>query len=376
MSSTDSNIAAKMANLGRQLAGRVDQEFATLVNAKEHLREELVASGDILRYESTVPDLPKSMCAVDGARIREQVYAVDLLYACAAAADARFVTEKPKVEPLVWADAFRHMDGTEALVQTAMGALEVTVASRAPHEVVALDGSFVTPIIALQSALFAKQPEVRDAAADLLLDEDLSPLKAFRALLEKPAGALLALTKSDSARAYADKYAERFGIRLGVSDRVLAATVLQPGEMLAPRRMFELAGQSLNEVKGSAKVRRAADELAALISLTASRATAGNARTTYFKPHGAHTVIRFEYFTPEGTDAQTGNETAMRFAAIINADTRAPHLLEPFCQYAVDAEVKTISTGARALKQSMMANLPADRAAAYRTLLAENYRTK
>lgn len=376
MPSIDNNIAAKMANLGRQLAGRVDREFSSLVDAKEQLREDLLASGDIISYASTVSDLPKSMCAVDGARIREQVYAVDLIYACAAAADARFVTEKPGVEPLVWADAFRHMDGTEALVQTAMGALEVVVASRAPHEVVALDGSFVTPIIALQSALFAKQPEIRDAAADLLLDPDLAPLAAFRRLLDKPAGSLLALTKSDSAHKYVDKFAERFDMRLSVSDRVLAAQILQPGEMLAPRRLLELAGQSVNDVKGSAKVRRAGDQLAALVADVAARANAGNARTSYFKPHNAHTVIRFEYFTEEGTDVATGNATAARFAAILNADTRAPHLLEPFCQYAVDAEVKTISTGARALKQSMMANLPAERAAAYRTLLAENYRTK
>jgi hypothetical protein len=163
-------------------------------------------------------------------------------------------------------------------------------------------------------------------------------------------------------------------MRIDVSDRVMASQVLKPGELLAPRPLSELAGQSLNEVKGSAKVRRAAEALGTLVDKIAGMAQSGRMHTTYFKPYGAHTVIRFEFISAS-SDRDVINADAARYAAILNADTIAPHMMEPFCQYAVDAEVKTISSGARALKDTMFHALPADKAASYRTLLAEGYRT-
>lgn len=373
MSSAESKIVSKLIALAPSMAQSVDEEFAPLLAARDRLREELTASGEIAAFEAKPATPVHSMCAIDGARIREQMYAVDLLYAVAAGKDARFTEVQLPVESLVWADIMRHMDGTELLVQTAMASLEVAVAASAPHQIVALDGSFLTPMIGLQSGLFAKQPAVRDAAADILLGEH-QPIAAVRKLLDKPASSLVALTKSDSSVKYTQILGERFGMRLNIADRVLATQMLRPGEMLAPRVLTELASQNVNEVKGSAKAKRAGFELAQASSMMSNIARDGRAVTTYFKPYGAHTVIRFEFFS-DSADSSKIMEQAKVYASILNSDTKAPHMLEPFCQYAVDREVKTISAGARALKDRMLSQLPAERASAYKTLLAEGYRT-
>lgn len=364
-----SSITAKMVGLAADLARTVDREFSSLIDARDQIRAGLLASDGI----RPVPDLPASslpasMCAVDGARIREQMYAMDLLFAAAAAKDARFTSAKLPVEPVVWAHAVRHMDGTDALVQTAMAAAELRVAASAPHELVALDGSVLTPLIGLEAGLFAKRQEIRAAAAELVLDLDAGG--ALTALLDRAGGTLVALTKSDSATKFSSDFSSRFGVPVQVADRVLATQILRPGEVLAPRALEEASARTVGEARSGGKVKQAVDILDAATRRLAGLASGGKLHTTYFKPAGAHTVIRFEFVSNGDAAADAG-----RLAAVLTADTSAPHLLEPFCQYAVDREVKSISAGAKALRARMIAALPSERAETYRTLLAEGYRT-
>lgn len=364
------SITAKLVDLAGALAATVDTAMGSVVDARDRIRAGLLEDGGIAKIPAAADlDLPRSMCAVDGARIREQTYAMDLLFAAAAAKDARFTDEKLPVEPFVWAHAIQHADGTDALVQTAMASAELRVAATAPHDLVALDGSLLTPLIGLEAGLFAKRQEIRAAAAKLALELDAAG--ALRTLLDRPRRGLVALTKSDSASKFAADYAARFNVQVTAADRVLATQVLRPGELLAPRVLTEAAARTVNESRSGGDVKRAVDALAAVSGELGNLAERGKLYTTYFKPVGAHTVIRFEFLSAE----REAVADATYLAGVLNADTSAPHLLEPFCQYAVDSEVKSISAGAKALRARMIAELPPQRAETYRTLLAEGYRT-
>lgn len=376
-------LMAALAKKAPELAQRVDAEFAPLLAAREGLREELLASGDIIKLPATPTNPPQSMCAIDGARVTEQMYAADLLVAVAAAADARHTPVKLSVTPSVWADIIRHQDGVDAIVQTAMGAQELNVAARAPHEIRILDGSFVTPIIALRQGLFAKTPEIRDKVADLLLGE-WAPIDALGSLIDATPGSVLALAKSDSATVYARRYAGTHRT-LGMSDRFLATQILEPGEMLMPRALGELAGQQVDEPnEGSAKVKRAAESLRGQVDRLKALAGAGAARTTYFKPTlpagissmGTGSVLRVEFLLdPNDCSDETAARIGAEAAAIISSDVSAPHLLEPFSQWMVDRYAKAISGGTKTLRERMIAMLPDDRAMSYKKLLASGYRT-
>lgn len=382
MTTPESMIAAKMTSLAGPLAGRIDEEFAPLVSIRETLRSQLLAAGEILPIPTAPASPPDSMCAIDGARIKDQMYAADLLMAVATAADARGTKTKIAVEPLVWADVVRHQDGTDRLAEAAMGSQEVALAASAPHQMRILDGSFATPVIALREGLFVRTPSIRDAVADLLLG-DLAPIDALRALIEDGGHGVLSLPKSDSAVKYTTEYAARFDANLPVSDRFLATQVLHPGEMLAPRALIEMSHQKVDEPEGSAKVKRAATALRDTVARIAARAGSGQIQTTYFRPHAAGsgdsagfgTVLRFEYLVDAGLTPTERGQLAAQHAAVIASDVYAPHLMEPFCQWLVDRQAKAISAGATSLRERMLSNLPKDRADSYRRLLAIGYRT-
>lgn len=372
------SLLASLIALAPALAARADASFAPLVGARDRLRERLLDTGGIV----PVPDAPSiavdTMCAIDGARVREQMYAADLLVAVATTANAKSSQRSLDPDSTVWANIVRHMDGTDRLAEAAMGCQEVLLGARAPHQIRILDGSFQTPIIAMREGLYVKSAEVRDEVADLLLGE-WDPTRALRDLMFPGRRTVIAVPKSDSAVKYAKSYKDQFEIDLPVSDRFLAAQILAPGEMLAPRPLTELASASVREAEGSAKVRQAAEDLGAVVEQAAQASRDGYARTTYFKPTGSAgpgTVLRFEYLVDPASGVDPASATlAAEYAAVLNADMSAPHMMEPFCQWAVDRQAKQIASGTPALRAALIRNLPPEQAEAYGAFLAQNYRT-
>jgi len=373
------NLLPDLAAYGDKLAKRVDEEFTPLVKAREELRSKLLTKGLIHAVPSSPSHIPASMCAIDGARVQERLYAADLLVAVATMANAQHTKDKPELPAMTWADILQHTDGTDRVSQTAMGSGEVTLAQKAPHEVRIMDGSFTTPLVMLREGLFHRNPKIRDASAEIL--SDLQMPATLGALIDGAESGLMAIAKSDSSTAFSEIYENEFGIRFPVNDRLLATQILEPGEMLSPRPMRELFKQDVDEAQGAKKVVRMAAELGKEYRRIAELAQAGRIVTTYFRPvvPGAHTntsrtVIRFEFFVPFG---QTSDVTsiAANNAATIGLDMAPPFMLEPFCQHAVDVQAKQISSGTQALKMKMIQNLPDDRAEAYKSLLLQNYRT-
>lgn len=374
-SNIDSNeLTTSLVSLAPDLIDRMDISFAPLIQVKEVLRARLLADGRILSLAEKPKNQVESMCAIDGARIREQMYVADLLVAVATTVDAKSAKTQLGSVSSTWADILRHVDGTDRLAEAAMGCQEILLASQVPHQIRILDGSFQTPIMAMREGLFVKNPTIRDRIADLLLGEWQAPLRLIQVVMPDN-GVTLAIPKSDSASKYAEAYASAYDLVLTVSDRFLASQVLVPGEMLAPRKISELIQANVNEVDGSVKVTKAAEILRKSVDQIASAAKDGLAYTTYFKPYGpsrSGNVIRFEYMVnPELHKDPSDVSIALEYASILNAECASPHLLEPFAQWAVDKKAKQISSGTKALRQTLIRSLPPEQAA----LLAQNYRT-
>jgi hypothetical protein len=367
------SIVPDLSALAGLLAERIDAEFAPLVDARENLREQLLKSGEIITVPLKPDHMPESMCAIDGARVTDKLYAADLLVAVASTANAHSTAVKHPNDSSVWADIQRHVDGTERLAQAAMGAQEVLLAARAPHALRIMDGSLVTPLIALSQGLFVKAPALRDAVADMLLNQWDIP-EALGSLIAGAPGTLIAIAKSDSSTQYATRFGNDYGVRFPVADRFLATQILQPGEMFKPRPLTELLGQKIDEPEGSARVKSAAQKLRPHYEHLAALARGNRVQTTYFRPRGSHTVLRIEYILGE-QDNPADTSIAAQYASIISTDMAPPHMLEPFCQHAVDKQAKQISSATEALKARMLKSLPADKADSYKALLAQSYRT-
>ena len=369
-----SELTSSLVSLAPDLVSRMDISFAPLLEIKGLLRDRLIADGKILSFPKEPVTQVESMCAIDGARIREQMYVADLLVAVATTVDGKSAKNKLGNISSTWADILRHTDGTDRLAEAAMCCQEVLLASQVPHKIRILDGSFQTPIIGMREGLFVKNPMIRDKIADLLLGEWQAPVRLAQVVMPKD-GITLAVPKSDSATKYSEAYSLAYDLTINASDRFLASQVLVPGEMLAPRKLTELANSSVNEVEGSPRVLQAASILRESVKQIAIAAQNGLAYTTYFKPYGpvkSGNVIRFEYVVnPSKHVDPSAVSIAIEYASILNAECSSPALMEPFAQWAVDRNAKNISSGTSALRQSLIRALPPEQA----SLLAQNYRT-
>lgn len=369
-----SGLLSELIALAPDLAVRAGRTFAPLANNREVLQVRLQEDGDLISFPPAPPEPVETMCAIDGARVREQMYAADLLVSVATTADARSAAFSLDPDASVWADVVPHIDNTERLGELAMHAQEMMLAARAPHAVRILDGSFMTPIIGMREPLYVNSPDLRDRVADIFLGE-WEPAQAFHDVVFPTRGEVIAVPKSDSATKYAKFYEKRYDLDLNVADRLLATQVLRPGELLRPRNVVELNRGDIREPEGSKKVHKAAELFRVPVDRLAQAARENKVHTTYLKPHGftgSGQVIRIEFVTLNGEDPV---EVAKRYASIINAETPAPHMLEPFCQWAVDKRAKQISAGTNALRASVIQGLSPEQAATYGALMAGNYRT-
>ena len=369
-----SELTSSLVSLAPNLVSRMDISFAPLIQIKGLLRDRLIADGRIISFPNTPTTIVDSMCAIDGARIREQMYVADLLVAVATTVDAKSAKNKLGNISSTWADILRHTDGTDRLAEAAMCCQEVLLASQVPHQIRILDGSFQTPIIGMREGLFVRDAGIKDKIAELLLGEWQAPVRLTQVIMPA-SGVTLAVPKSDSATKFAEAYALTYDLTIKASDRFLASQVLVPGEMLAPRKLTELAHATVNEVEGSPKVLEAASVLRQSVRQLSTAANDGLAYTTYFKPYGptqSGNVIRFEYIVDASKHQDPSDVSiAVEYASILNAECASPHLMEPFAQWAVDRNAKNISSGTRALRQTLIKALPPEQAA----LLAQNYRT-
>ncbi|NYD24858.1 hypothetical protein [Kineococcus aurantiacus] len=381
-------MAALLGEAG-PLATEAHRLLSPVAAFRSTLRERLLVDGQIVPFAHRAAALtPRhSIAAVDGASVREHLYAADLVVAVAVAAEGMTSVGGHPLSHRHWAHVREHESENDRLLSAAMASLELQLLADLSHDVRILDGSHGTPVIALSTALAARSRGVAGAAAELVTDEVVA---AVRSLADPDQrvhpGEVVALPKADSAHAFAGVYRARYGLDLPGGDRFLAAQVLEPGEMLYPRAAAEVAGVHFTvREEAPQRVQEAASTLDQAIAPLREAAGSAQLLVTYVKPATADTVLKVEFRVSEplvdaGAPASSRASSralgeAQRLAGLLSAETPGPHLQEPFAQYAVDLLAKSVSVGAEALNQSMIAMLPPG-SEDYLTLLARSYRTR
>ncbi len=358
----------------REIALQAHDLLTPVASARDELRARLLDGGHILPIADPPTSQPR-IAAVDGACVREHLYAADLLVAAATAADGLHPTASP-LPAKTWQQVIVHDSENDTLLSAAMAALELAVLGATDRDLRIVDGAHGTPVIALSTAFFTHRTTVAETAAHLVDDDVLAGLHT----LATDTG-VIALPKADSATEFTRHYATTEQPAFAGGDKFLATQVLQPGEMLYPRAATSvgrgLRPGNLDDAPGPVQTAaRAVDEAAAPL-----RARARNRAllVTYVRPRTADTVLKVEY-KPDTSLSETldHHQPAVRhgqqLAAVLSEETPGPHLQEPYPQHAVDRLVKQVGLGTQALSQAMLANLPAG-SDSYVHLLARSYRT-
>ena len=177
-----------------------------------------------------------SVAAVDGGQVVESMYAGDLVASLAVAAEGLHpvnLTASCQIHSS-WSRFLVHNYDLDRLAKCAMVAQEVSLLGGLDHDMVIFDGSHQTPVIVLNSALASEDPEVRRLAVEVC--DEFNVKEGLERLCSRDN--VIACPKSDSsrdlARYYEKNLAQEFpnGLQLPASDKVLAALILEPGEML------------------------------------------------------------------------------------------------------------------------------------------------
>ena len=141
-----------------RLGSNLSASFQRLYDNKTQIRAKLTEK-KILHKDTDISSAPSypTTCAVDGSFAIERLICTDLIALAAVAMEGL----TPPSEKRYWPNPHHlsdiltvaHSDDTGSFARSVMMCMELEIASSAPHDVVYLDGSLTTPLIAIDQGL-------------------------------------------------------------------------------------------------------------------------------------------------------------------------------------------------------------------------------
>lgn len=316
---------------------------------------------------------PGSLCAVDGARVQEKMYAADLLIAVAVSANGKSGLRDLPTPSKAWGQILENDAGNSRVNAAAMASLEANLLADMPHQVRILDGSFITPLLGISEGVQSKNRRNRKVVYDLLSNPQTDPAEALAHIYSHTADRpIIAIPKSDTSSHYVEHVNKTFHIHIKLRDRFFATQTLEAGEYLKPLPLFSYMNYTVPSHQDSlVKEKKILSTIQKSVDILAGRSSRNEMFFTYVKPTNSTTVIRFEFLCEKGEE----EATASRLAALIDGETHAPHMLEPYAQVVVDKQAKAISPATQTVKNMIVSNLTEDEKRQYGHLLLRDYRT-
>jgi hypothetical protein len=362
-----------MLNLGQmveRVVSGIQEASGSFLQEGHTLRARLIDDGVIREVPSDMAP-PSSMCAVDGGRITKQLYSGDLLVAYATAAEAESSPQAGESFSQQWSAALPHSKDTDKVCGIAMMSLEQSVIQGATHQTRLIDGSFYSPVIEINRTLSIVSPEARRMASDIISNYSLIENLALTWSGEHPYR-YIALPKSDSNRDYANFLSRKYDIDIAVNDKVLAAYLLRPGEMLTPRNIEAWNNPAPLMDAGSWRVGgEVACQVATALRPAQQAAREERLMVMYLKGLNPLTAVKIEYFRPE-SDVEAMDEWV---AGCVLNECALSHAQEPAAQYKADVQAKGVATIERQLRELVGAALSANGQEELAALFGHEYRT-
>jgi hypothetical protein len=243
-----------------------------------------------------------------------------------------------------------------------MVAQELAIIANAPHGLRILDGSHLTLVIQLNSALTAFSPEMRQEAR-----QTWDRLGTADALTEASRSqTIIAMPKYDSSREICDRLAAHLGEELPGDDKYLLGVLLEPGELLVPQQVAAEPWAGLHfdaREKADEDMRDAFEK--AILPLRQREIS-----FSYFKPDEFSPAFRIE--VKQGVT----DEALDKMCSTIAGQITGPFVREPYPQYLADVMAKSVGLGLGALKTAVQLGLSGLGKPEIAELLVQSYRTE
>ena len=328
---------------------------------KADLRQALQDLGLIQTYNGLEP---LTVAGVDGGFAVERTAAVDIVLSVAVGVEglSSTTTTWDGTQYEWWARAGNHDPDIERLARGTMVAQELAIIAEAPHELRILDGSHLTLVIQLNSALTAFSRDVRGEARRIW-----DRLKTVEALATTATELkVIAMPKYDSSRAICERLAAHLGQELPGDDKYLLGILLEAGELTTPQQVAVDPWASLHFDAREKEDHDLRDALEKSIEPFREREIS----FTYFKPDEFSPAFRIEL------KRQTDQTEIDAVCSTIASQITGPFVREPYPQYLADVMAKSVGLGLGALKTAVQLGLSGLGKPEIAELLVHSYRTE
>lgn len=317
----------------------LSKSFQVVHDEKDLIRDRLNGL-DILHRDSEVSSIPvnPTSCGVDGSYAVERLLSTDIAVTAAVAVEGL----TPPVEKRYWTipkhhceiKAVPHCESTGSVLRAIMMCMEMELATRAPHDVVMLDGSMTTPLIYINQALGATN-DAPDELNEILYDKIQDTVKAVRTIVEAK--------RSDKIFVAAPKYTTRKELTeklslSGYEDRGLLSFVLESGEYVGPIEK--------TAVSKPWNIEKISDEYENFVRDYMIHIR--NLSIIYYRPFEHVPTLRLEI---ANSIARNPQRLSVLFEAI-KIQCGAPSIFEPYPLYMADRMVKHLGRVLPALRRT------------------------
>jgi hypothetical protein len=309
-------------NLGKVLG----ESFKKINSEKKEIRDKLFKKG-FLKNEADIikAQAYPTTCGIDGS------YEVNRLLATDIAAVAGIAIEGlvPPKETKYWERprhlskmvTLAHDDSTELVARAIMMTMELELSTKAPHDVVFMDGSLTTPLIYLNQAL-NRINSSKTALSEFLKSRLESALNSYQEVTDSP--------KSDKIYAALPKYTSRKEVSTavglsGYEDRGLLSFVLNPSEIVGPFKLEQPTEKWHidNPLTFRPKFNKIIDSL-------------GDIYVFYYRPFAHSATLRIE----TSKSVANNNQRLSVLVEALKSQCVSAGMMEPYPLYLADRMVK------------------------------------
>lgn len=304
----------------------------------------IAAESSIRRKADLERPREPSVAGVDGSYQIHTLTSVDICAAAAVAIEgsARQATRYwPEPYHRMWAGGIKHVVDATGVLRGLMVAMELDLASRAPHDLVLLDGSLGSLIIYLNQGL-TTVTEVP------VLGRELMTRWGDDGVMQR----LLSVLSSDRTVAVPKFTSRNELITLpGLRDRpvaqdtdgrTLATTILQPGEFLEPLPIYR-------DEKSRPETYHLPSQFATDDEQSTMNTSLADVRAVYFRPFGWVPALRLEV---PGAIARSPIRLSMALEGI-EGQFFSPAVTEPYPLFMADRMVKSLGAGVSVVQQTV-----------------------
>ncbi|HQD26988.1 MAG TPA: DNA double-strand break repair nuclease NurA [Methanoculleus thermophilus] len=359
-------LVEELLNQCGSMGDTLSHSFRNLLDNKGAIRNDLADNG-LLKHDSdllTNQSYPTT-CGVDGAYTLERLLSTDMVAVAAVAVEGL----TPPSETRHWEYPHhlcevlptKHHDKTGLVSKAIMLSMELELANSAPHDVIFLDGSFTTPLINIQQALYTID-EVDSHLSDILFERMKDTMEAYETVVHA--------RRSDRQFVSVPKYTShnqiaKILLKDGVyEDRALLSFILSAGEYIrpfpfkVPDSMWSFAEPLLKEMGNLETI------------IDGMR----NLYVVYYRPFIHSPTFRLELPQSVATDR---NRLCKVFEAI-KLQSGTPGIFESYPLYLADRMVKQMGRAVPAIRKATTQEMLQfwDEAEAEIYLLMHGYRTE